>query len=150
MNARQMNNLFPLANFGGAVNRLFDDLLDHGPLRSGFDSRPAAFPAMNVWEDADNVYVEAELPGTSMADIDIQLLDKQLTIKGRRDAVRGDGVTHHRRERYFGSFERELTIPIEIDAEKTRAELHDGVLTVTLPKAAAARPKSIKVNFESN
>ncbi len=150
MYARQMNNLFPLVNFGGAVNRLFDDLLDHRRLRSSFDSRQAAFPAMNVWEDADNVYVEAELPGMRMDDIDIQLLDKQLTIKGRRAAVQGDGVKQHRRERYVGSFERELTIPIEIDAEKVHAELHDGVLTVTLPKAAAARPKSIKVNFESN
>lgn len=150
MYARRMNNLFPLVNFDGAVNRLFDGLLDYGPPPSRFDSRPVAFPAMNVWEDADNVYVEAELPGTNMDDIDIQLLDKQLTIKGRRDAVQDDGVTHHRRERYVGSFERELTIPIEIDAEKTRAELHDGVLTVTLPKAAAARSKSIKVNFESN
>ena len=120
MFARQMNNLFPLVHFGGAVNRLFDGLLDYGPPPSRFDSRPAAFPAMNVWEDTDNVYVEAELPGTNMDDIDIQLLDKQLTI------------------------------PIEIDAEKVHAELHDGVLTVTLPKAAAARPKSIKVNFESN
>ncbi len=150
MYARQLNNLFPLVNFDRTVNRLFDGLLDHGPLRSGFDPRQAAFPAMNVWEDADSVYVEAELPGTSMDDIDIQLLDKQLTIKGRREALRGDGLTHHRRERYVGSFERELTIPIEIDTEKVRAELHDGVLTVTLPKAAVARPKSIKVNFESN
>ena len=150
MYARQMNNLFPLVSFGGAVNRLFDDLLDHGRFRSSFQSRQAGFPAMNVWEDAENVYVEAELPGMSMDDIDIQLLDKQLTIKGRRDAIQGDGVKQHRRERYVGSFERELTTPIEIDAEKTRAELRDGVLTVTLPKAVAARPKSIKVNFESN
>ena len=82
--------------------------------------------------------------------IDIQLLGKKLTIKGERSATRDENVTHHRRERYSGSFERELTIPVEIDADNVKAELQDGVLTVTLPKVAAARPKKIEVNFKEN
>ncbi len=82
--------------------------------------------------------------------IDIQLLGKKLTIKGERSATRDETVTHHRRERYNGSFERELTIPVEIDADGVKADLRDGVLTVTLPKAAAARARKIEVNFKAN
>ena len=150
MIARQPRNVFPLFDLNREMGRMFGDLLD-GRLRlHAHDSQASPFPAINVWESDADVFVETEVPGLKMSDIEIQLLGSELSIKGRREAVKNDGVTHHRRERFNGSFERLLTIPVEIDAEKVRAELHDGVLTVTLPKAAAARPKKIEVNLKSN
>ena len=150
MIARQHRNVFPLFDLNREMGRLFGDLLDGRLPVLAPDAQGGPFPAINVWESDADVFVETEVPGLKMDDIEIQLLGSELSIKGRREALKNDGVTHHRRERFSGSFERELTIPVEIDAEKVRAELHDGVLTITLPKAAAARPKKIEVNPASN
>ena len=150
MIAHQQRNVFPLFDLNREMGRLFGDLLDGRLPFHAHDSQASPFPAINVWESDADVFVETEVPGLKMDDIEIQLLGDELSIKGRREAATNDGVTHHRRERFSGSFERVLTIPVEIEAEKVRAELHDGVLTITLPKAAAARPKKIEVNLVSN
>lgn len=150
MIARQQRNVFPVLDLNREMGRLFGDLFDGRLPVQTHVPQASPFPAINVWETDADVFVETEVPGLKMDDIEIQLLASELSIKGRREVVKNDGVTHHRRERFSGSFERELTIPVEIDAEKVRAELHDGVLTITLPKAAAARAKKIEVNLASN
>ena len=150
MIARQARNVFPLFDLNREMGRLFGDLLDSRLSFGSHDTQASPFPAVNVWESDADVFVETEVPGLKMDDVEIQLLGSELSIKGRREALKNDGVTHHRRERFSGSFERQLTIPVEIDAEKVRAELNDGVLTITLPQAAAARPKKIEVNLKSN
>ena len=103
------------------------------------------FPAVNVWEDDQNVYAEAELPGLKMQDLEILACGSELTIRGeRKNGVSGE-ATYHRRERGTGSFVRVLRLPVPVDAEKIEAALKAGVLTVTLPKAEAARPRRIEV-----
>lgn len=106
-----------------------------------------AFPALNVWEADEGLTVEAELPGFSMADIEVELTGSELTIRGQRDGE-GDGPAGSkvlRRERTTGAFERTLRIGVPIDADRVTATLDAGVLRITLPASSAARARTITV-----
>ncbi len=138
-----MNPLAALSELQREMNRLFDG---YGPrLDGGVWTRTPAFPALNVWEDGDSLFAEAEIPGVSQSDLEVYAVGNELTIKGSRKPREGEDVTYHRRERGFGEFTRVITLPIDIDAEKVQASLKDGVLTVTLPKAEQAKPRKITV-----
>jgi len=102
-------------------------------------------PAANVWEQGDALLVEMEVPGVQSDQIDIATVGGELSIKIERPAPPQENVTFHRRERPVGSFTRVLRLPVEIDADRVEADLRDGVLTVTLPKAEAAKPRKINV-----
>jgi HSP20 family protein len=105
-----------------------------------------AYPAVNVWEDTDAFHVEAELPGLKREDLQITVAHRtQVTIAGEHKAAPGE-FSWHRRERLVGKFERVLTFPAPLDADKVEAKLENGVLHLTLPKAAEARPRRIQVN----
>jgi HSP20 family protein len=116
---------------------------------NGGGSRPAATPAyppLNVWEDKDGLRIEAELPGLDLNDLEIFVTgDHELTIKGQRRPIKLEKGTWHRQEREFGSFSRVLSLPSEVDRDKVEASFENGVLTLTLPKKAAARPRKIEV-----
>lgn len=108
--------------------------------------RAGVFPAVNLTEDQDSYFVRAELPGLTAADLDIQATSKGISISGERKiADESDSVRYHRRERESGSFSRMIGLPGEINAEKVDARLNDGVLTVVVPKAEAAKPRQISV-----
>lgn len=107
--------------------------------------RARAFPAVNVWEDGECLYAQAEVPGLSMNDLEILVVGNELTIKGNRKMPDESKVAFHRRERGVGEFARVLTLPVEVNAEKVDASLKDGVLTITLPKSEAARPRKISI-----
>lgn len=104
-----------------------------------------AFPAVNAWQDENNFYVEAELPGFTIEGIEIALKDNQLTISGERTFDLPHEAVYVRRERPSGKFTRVLRVASEIDADKVAATLKDGVLTVTLPKAPVLKPRKIAV-----
>lgn len=104
-----------------------------------------AFPAVNAWQDDNAFYVEAELPGFTIDDLDISLTDNQLTISGERTFDLPTDSAYMRRERPSGKFTRVLRVASEIDAEKVSASLKDGVLIVTLPKAPTIKPRKISV-----
>jgi HSP20 family protein len=126
------------------IDRVFEQVMEPGSV-STFGVR--AFPALNVWEDNDCVFVEAELPGVDIGDVEINVVDGELSIKGaRRQLNNGNGnLTFHRQERAIGEFSRFLTLPDAIDADKVEAVLKSGVLTIKLPKAEAAKPRRIQV-----
>lgn len=128
--------------FGREMNNLLHTLFDGVPLTSP-GSRP--FPAVNVWEDGENLYAEAEVPGLSMNDLEIFVVGEELTIKGRRSAPADENVAYHRQERGSGEFARVLTLPVSVDADRVEATLRDGVLTLTLPKAEEAKPRKITI-----
>jgi HSP20 family protein len=113
-----------------------------------FEPPPRAFaPALEVHEDKDNFVVRTELPGLQREDIEVSLNEGTLVIAGERKAeAKPEGVEVHRQERYFGKFERALTLPTPVAADKITAQYKDGVLTVTLPKVEEAKPKKIDVN----
>lgn len=143
MFARTMNPFALLNDLQREMNRLFDG---YGPrFDGGAWTRPATFPALNVWEEGDSLYAEAEIPGVSQGDLEVYAVGNELTIKGVRKSREGEDLAYHRRERGTGEFTRVITLPVDIEAEKVQASLRDGVLTVTLPKAEEARPRKIAV-----
>jgi HSP20 family protein len=124
------------------MNRLFDRFGSSNGTRDGAVSHPA----LNVWGDKDQLYVEAELPGMELDDLEIYVNgDRQLSIKGKREAPSVEKGTWHRNERNYGEFSRTLELPHEVDPNKVQAEFKHGVLCVTLPRREETRPRRIEV-----
>jgi len=146
---RRGNSWYPVHQFRDEMDRLVSNFF--GPQTNGGNApsrwgvAPAGFPALNVWEDGDTLYVEAELPGVKSEDIDVSVVGSDLTIRGHRNAQTAEGVAYHRQERAIGEFARVLRMPAEVDSAKVEASLSNGVLLLKLPKAEAAKPKKIKV-----
>jgi HSP20 family protein len=105
-----------------------------------------AFPAMNVWSGQDGALVTAEVPGVEPDQLDISIVGESLTLSGERAGQDlQEGERYHRRERSAGRFDRSLQLPFRIDPEGVEASFHDGVLHITLPRAAEDKPKKISV-----
>jgi len=118
-----------------------------GPLSeaTGFGTA-GVFPAINVSETDDALFVKTELPGMKSDDLDVTFENGTLTLSGERElSEESEDVSYHRRERQWGSFRRSFSIPHRIEADGVRARYLDGILTVELPKAAEARPKQITI-----
>jgi HSP20 family protein len=112
-----------------------------------FGGQAAWAPALDVQEDKDNFRVRVELPGLKREDIDVSLDDGAVVISGeRKTETVAEGTEVHRQERYYGKFSRALTLPSAIAGDKVTAAYKDGILTVTLPKAEEAKPKTIAVS----
>jgi HSP20 family protein len=104
------------------------------------------FPLMNVTEDNDNYYVRAELPGLRADELNISVTGDTISISGERKLpVEDKKARYHRREREAGKFSRIVSLPTQVDTDKVQARCADGILTVLLPKAEAAKPKQIAV-----
>ena len=113
---------------------------------STFPSLSIAYPPINMWGDADNLYVEAELPGLQLDKLEIYVTEgNQLTIQGVREPHAAPQGVWHRQERGFGKFSRVVTLPVAVDADKVQARFEQGVLQLTLPRAESAKPKRIPV-----
>jgi HSP20 family protein len=124
------------------VLRLLDDFSDE-PARN---VTSGVFPPVNVTQDGDNFYVRAEIPGVDAKALSISALRNRLSLSGTREIPKEhERVSYHRRERAEGSFNRTVTLPSEVDAERVEARYTDGILTITLPRAEAAKPRQIKV-----
>jgi HSP20 family protein len=132
-----------LAQFQHEMNRLFDRW--GGP---GAAAAPA-FPPVNVWEENDHVVLEAELPGLELKGLEIFVTGgNQLSLKGERKTPLAEKAVWHRQERAQGTFQRSLTLPFPVDADKVEARLENGVLRVQLAKHESARPRKIQVKAE--
>jgi HSP20 family protein len=104
-------------------------------------------PAIDVFEDKDNVTVRAELPGMKKEEIDVKLHDGTLSISGERKREdKHEGSEVYRAERFVGRFQRVVTLPSPVAVDKVKAHYKDGILTITLPKTEEAKPKHIDVN----
>jgi len=136
-----------LTSLRDEIDRLFDLSMptlarDTGGLFSGWA------PALDLYQDKDNVFVKVELPGMKKEEINISLHEGMLTLSGerKRETKSGEGETF-RSESYYGKFHRAVTLPTLVDANQVKANYKDGILTVTLPKAEEAKPKQIEVNI---
>jgi len=109
-------------------------------------SGSGAFPLVNVFNDGEDFVLVAELPGVKKEDLDIQVRGDTLRIQGKKAISYDDGASVHRRERAAGQFDRTLTLPAEVDAAKVAAEYRDGVLTLRLPRAESAKPRTVTIN----
>jgi HSP20 family protein len=111
------------------------------------NSAAGVFPPVNVTQDNDRFYVRAEIPGIDPKQLSISAIRNRLLISGVREIPKEqERVSYHRKERAEGTFDRSVTLPAEVDADRVDARYNDGILTVTLPKAEAAKPRQIKVN----
>jgi HSP20 family protein len=120
------------------MNRLFD----------GYDggTSMARFPALNVWGNSENVIVTAELPGLEADDIEINVVNNQLSIKGERKGDKpAENAVCHRSERKSGKFVRTVRLPYAVENDKVAAAYHNGILKVTLPRHEASKPKRIEI-----
>jgi HSP20 family protein len=134
-----------LSSLRDELDRLFEspwtELTRTSQLLSGWT------PALDVHEDKDNFVVRAELPGMKREDIDVSLHDGALSISGERKTEKKyEEAEVYRTERCFGKFQRTVTLPAPVAADKVKAQYKDGVLTITLPKTEEAKPKQIDVN----
>lgn len=102
-------------------------------------------PALNVWDEGDALAIEAELPGVRTEDLELSVVENELTLKVGVLALEEEGVTYHRRERPIGQFTRVVRLPSSVDASCVSADLRNGVLLVRLPKAEHAKPRRIQV-----
>lgn len=127
------------------IDRLFEsplsELARSSRLLSGWT------PALDVYEDKDNVFVRAELPGMKREEIEVSMHNDLLSISGeRKHEEKQEGTEVYRAERFFGRFQRTVTLPTAVAYDKVKAQYVDGILTITLPKAEEAKPKRIDIN----
>lgn len=147
-----------MANLANSRTRglpaLWNDLFNpRGELDRFFDGRSstlgaALYPSVDVQETEDGIRVTAELPGLKSEDVYVTVENGILSITGEKSREReekDEKSTYHLVERQFGRFERSFSLPKSIDPDKIIATFDDGVLTVELAKAAAAKPKRIKI-----
>ena len=129
-----------------AMNHLVEDsLIRPGSWLTPFDAE-AMSVAMDVIDTKDNVIVKASVPGIKPEDIDVSVTGDVLTIRGETASEEKiEQGSYLRQERRFGKFERSLTLPTLVQADKADAKFEHGVLTLTLPKAEQVKPKAIKV-----
>lgn len=113
--------------------------LGAGPSGSG------AYPPLNVFRQGDDIVIVTEVPGIRKDDLQVQVKGNTIRIAGRKNVRYVDQVSLHRRERLAGDFDRAVTVPVEIDGDKVRAECRDGVLALYLPRAERDKPKSIAI-----
>lgn len=106
---------------------------------------PSVFPPVNVFTDDQGLVVRAEVPGIKPDHISVMVEAGRLVISGERTPPGESEGSHHRRERQYGSFSRVIQLPNDLDTANAVAEVRHGVLTVRVPKAAAAKPRNIAV-----
>ena len=139
-------NFGRLSNLRDEIDRLFDspltELTRTSQLLSGWT------PALDVFEEKDNFVVKAELPGMKKEGIEVSFHAGSLSISGeRKSETQNEDAEVYRAERFFGRFQRTVTLPAAVAADKVKAAYKDGVLTVTLPKNEEAKPKQIDVSI---
>jgi HSP20 family protein len=130
------------------INRVFGDVVG----RTGEESNLTPWaPAVDIYETENELVVKADLPDVNPQDLDIRVENNILTIRGERKfATKVHEDNYLRIERAYGSFSRSFSLANSVKSEAIKAEYHDGVLTLTLPKREEAKPKQIKVNVNVN
>jgi HSP20 family protein len=136
----------PLSNFP-ATFRNFEDAVSR-ILSEPRASRPWS-PAVDISETENELILKADLPDVKLSDIDVHVENQTLTIKGERQFEKDEKTKgYHRIERNYGTFVRSFTVPSTVEADKVAAEYTNGVLTVTLPKKEAAKPRQVKIEVK--
>jgi len=137
---------FRVSTLQDRINRVFRDSYSQAGQDESLTSSTFA-PSVDVYEDEHNVTLKIEVPGIDEKDIDVNLENNTLTVHGERKIEKEEKEENYRRvERQYGSFTRTFTLPTTVDSEKVSANYDKGVLKITLPKKAEAKPKQIKVN----
>ncbi len=119
----------------------------------GFESvKEEGFPTIDVFENADNVFIEAELPGIDKNRVSISITEDELVIEGEKtdDRVESERVNYICIERSFGKFRRAIEIPEAADTSRITAKYREGVLLISIPKVKEQRKRTKKIEIEHN
>ena len=127
------------------MRRDMETLLERLTGVTGDGPTAGVFPPMNVSEDRDHYYVRALIPGVDAAKLDVSVAHQTISVSGTREPAEEQGVSYHRRERAEGPFSRSVTLPELFDGARVDAKYVDGVLTLTLPKHEATKPRRLTV-----
>ncbi len=143
-----------LATMQHGLNHIFNDGYPNGwerPFRGEDAGKRVWVPAVDIFETDSDLLFKVELAGVDPNDVEVRVEDNTLYLKGHRKLEKdAKGQKYHHVERFFGSFARSFTLPHSVDSEKVAAEYRDGVLTLTLPKKEAAKPKAIKISVSGS
>jgi len=135
-----------LVSIQDRMNKLFEQTLSRSRGEEGV-SATTWTPSVDIYETTDSIVMKAELPGVAREDIQIQIHENTLTLKGeRRFAKDVQEESYLRIERAYGSFHRSFTLPSVVRQEAIHAVFRDGVLELTLPKAEGTKPKRISID----
>jgi HSP20 family protein len=104
------------------------------------------FPPINVFQQGSDILAIIELPGVDKNSLEIQAKDNTIRISGKKSISYPDGVSVHRRERITGEFDRTLSLPVHLDADRIKAECHDGILALFLPRSERDKPRNIPIS----
>jgi len=126
----------------GNVFSDFDRSVGHG--NEWFVS--GSYPRTNLYDKGESFLLVAEVPGLAKKDLKVKIQGNYLEISGTREVTAPEGYRVHRSERGSASFTRSLTLPSDVDSEKVTAVLENGILSLTLPKSEAAKPRQISIN----
>jgi len=147
MNLVRWNPLRELAALHQGLDRWSDDSFFAPRCLNGATDSSTWNPAVDVYEESDRFVIKAELPGLDRKDVEVDLNDRVLTLKGERsyeNEVKEDG--YYRKERAFGKFHRAFTLPANLNADEIKAEFKDGLLTINIPKPEEQKPKQITIH----
>lgn len=127
------------------MDRLFSSLFG-----GAYEEREGMWaPIVDIEEDNESIMVKAEIPGMKKEDIKVSVQSNMLTITGeRKRESETKSKTFHRVERSYGKFSRMITLPTDVDSDKVKANYKDGILSITLPKPEAVKPKHIDVEIK--
>jgi HSP20 family protein len=109
-------------------------------------SGSGSYPPLNVFRQGEDIVVIAEVPGVRKSDLQLEVKGRTIRIAGTKSVSYGEKSSVHRRERLAGRFDRAITLPVEVDAEKVKAECHDGILALYLPRAERDKPRAITLS----
>jgi HSP20 family protein len=137
--------------FGDPVETLlqFQQALESLRASNWLDSSPSsggAYPPLNVFRKGDDVVIVAEVPGLRKDDLSVEVKERTIRVAGTKSINYGDKASLHRRERSTGSFDRSISVPVEVDANQVKAEYRDGLLALFLPRAERDKPRAIKIS----
>lgn len=146
MNIVKYDPFRELRNLQDEMTRLFTGVAPAGYSREDMMSG-GWNPSVDIWEEKDNLVLEAELPGMRRDDFELTIENNVITLRGERKfEKKADGDNYHRVERSYGSFTRSFTLPQNVTAEGAKAEFNNGVLHVTLPKREETKARKIEIS----
>jgi HSP20 family protein len=126
------------------LQQALDRSLDSDWLR-GTTTGIGTFPPINIFQQGEDFVALVELPGVSKDAVEIQAKDRSIRLSGKKTITFQDAASVHRRERVSGVFDRTITLPVQVDVDRLRAEYKDGVLALFIPRAESDKPRAIKI-----
>jgi len=125
--------------------RALESRLESDWLRGATGGR-GAFPPINLFQQGDDLVAVLEIPGIDKDALEIEAKNNRIRVSGNKTVAYADNTSVHRRERLFGAFDRILTMPIQIDPDRIKAEYRDGMLAIFIPRAESDKPRTIAIS----